>query len=36
MVWTCIENARKQIATEHFKMGTTGNANKGKTQREME
>jgi hypothetical protein len=30
------ENARKQIATEHFRMGTRGNAKKGKTQREME
>jgi hypothetical protein len=33
MVWTCKENARKQTATENFRMGTRGNAKKGKTQR---
>jgi hypothetical protein len=33
MVWTCKENARKQTATENFRMGTGGNAKKGKTQR---
>jgi hypothetical protein len=27
---------RKQTATENFRMGTTGNAKKGKTQREMD
>jgi hypothetical protein len=31
MVWTCKENARKQAATENFRMGTRGNAKKGKT-----
>jgi hypothetical protein len=36
MVWTCKENARKQTATENFRMGTTGNAKKWKTQREMD
>jgi hypothetical protein len=36
MVWTCKENARKHIAAENFRMGTRGNANKGKTQREMD
>jgi hypothetical protein len=36
MVWTCKENARKQTATENFRMGTRGNAKKGKTQREMD
>jgi Zn-dependent M16 (insulinase) family peptidase len=35
MVWTCKKNARKQTATENFRMGTRGNAKKGKTQREM-
>jgi hypothetical protein len=35
--WTCKENARKQTtATENFRMGTRGNAKKGKTQREMD
>jgi hypothetical protein len=33
MVWTFKENARKQTATENFRMGTRGNAKKGKTQR---
>jgi hypothetical protein len=27
---------RKQTATENFRMGTRGNAKKGKTQREMD
>jgi hypothetical protein len=36
MVWTCKENARKQTATENFRMGTRGNAKKRKTQREMD
>jgi hypothetical protein len=36
MVWTCKENARKQIATENFGMGTTGNAKKGKIQGEID
>jgi hypothetical protein len=36
MVRTCKENARKQTATENFRMGTRGNAKKGKTQREMD
>jgi hypothetical protein len=36
MLWTCKENARKQTATENFRMGTRGNAKKGKTQREMD
>jgi hypothetical protein len=36
MVWTCKENARKQTATENFRMGTRGNAKKGKIQREMD
>jgi hypothetical protein len=36
MVWTCKENARKQTATENFRMGTRGNAKKEKTQREMD
>jgi hypothetical protein len=36
MVWTCKENARKQPATEHFRMGTRGKVKKGKTQREMD
>jgi hypothetical protein len=36
MVWTCKENARKQTATENFKMGTRGNMKKGKTQRKMD
>jgi hypothetical protein len=31
MVWTCKENARKQTATENIRMGTRGNAKKGKT-----
>jgi hypothetical protein len=35
MVWTCKENARKQTATENFRMRTRGNVKKGKTQREM-
>jgi hypothetical protein len=35
MVCTCKENARKQTATENFRMGTRGNVKKGKTQREM-
>jgi hypothetical protein len=30
------ENARKQTATENFRLGTRGNAKKGKTQREMD
>jgi hypothetical protein len=36
MVWTCKENARKQTATENFRMGNRGNVKKGKTQREMD
>jgi hypothetical protein len=36
MVWTCKENARKQIAMENFRMGTRGNVKKGKIQREMD
>jgi hypothetical protein len=36
MVWTCKENVRKQTATENFRMGTRGNAKKGKTQRDMD
>jgi hypothetical protein len=36
MVWTCKENARKQTATENFRMGTRGNVKKGNTQREMD
>jgi hypothetical protein len=36
MVWTCKENARKQTATENFRMGTRRNVKKGKTQREMD
>jgi hypothetical protein len=36
MVWTCKEKARKQTATENFRMGTIENAKKGKTQREMD
>jgi hypothetical protein len=28
--WTCEENSRKQTATENFRMGTRGNANKGR------
>jgi hypothetical protein len=28
MVWTYKENARKQTATEHFRMRTRGNAKK--------
>jgi hypothetical protein len=36
MVWTCKDNARKQTATENLRMGTRGNAKKGKTQREMD
>jgi hypothetical protein len=32
----CKENARKQIASVNFRMGTRGNAKKGKTQREMD
>jgi hypothetical protein len=36
MVRTCKENARKQTATESLRMGTRGNAKKGKTQREMD
>jgi hypothetical protein len=30
MVRTCKENARKQAATESLRMGTRGNAKKGK------
>jgi hypothetical protein len=36
MVWTCKENARKHTAMESFRMGTTGNVKKEKTQREMD
>jgi Zn-dependent M16 (insulinase) family peptidase len=36
MVWTCRENARKQTATKSLRMGTRGNAKKGKTQRKMD
>jgi hypothetical protein len=36
MVWKCKENARKQTATEKFRMGTRENAKKGKTQREVD
>jgi hypothetical protein len=35
MFWTRKENARKQTATENFRMETRENAKKGKTQREM-
>jgi hypothetical protein len=35
MIWTCKVNARKQTATENFRMGTRGNTKK-KTQREMD
>jgi hypothetical protein len=35
-VSTCRENARKQAATEKFRMGTRGKMNEGKTQREMD
>jgi hypothetical protein len=31
MFQICKENARKQITTECFRMGTRGNAKKGKT-----
>jgi hypothetical protein len=30
MVWTGKENARKLTATENFRMGTRGNAKKGR------
>jgi hypothetical protein len=30
MVWTCKENARKQTATDNFRIGTRGNAKKGR------
>jgi hypothetical protein len=36
MVRTCKENARKQTATENFRMETRGNAKKRKTEREMD
>jgi hypothetical protein len=36
MVWTCKENARKQTATENFRMETRGKVKKGKTQRGMD
>jgi hypothetical protein len=36
MVWTCKRNARKLTATKNFRMGTRGNAKKGKTQRELD
>jgi hypothetical protein len=36
MVWTCKENARKQTATENFRMGNRGDEKKEKTQREMD
>jgi hypothetical protein len=36
MIDECKENARKQTATENFRMGTRGNAKNGKTQREMD
>jgi hypothetical protein len=36
MGWTCKENARKQTATENFRMGNIGNEKKGKIQREMD
>jgi hypothetical protein len=36
MVRTSKENARKQTATENFRIGTRGNAKKGKTQRKMD
>jgi cysteinyl-tRNA synthetase len=36
MVWTWKENARKQTATENFRMGTRGNAKKGKTHRQTD
>jgi hypothetical protein len=36
MVWTCKENARKQTATENFRMGTRENAKNVKTQKEMD
>jgi hypothetical protein len=34
--WFGHENARKQTATENFRMGTRRNAKKGKTQREID
>jgi N6-adenosine-specific RNA methylase IME4 len=34
--WTCKVNAWKQTSTENFRMGTRGNAKKGKTQREVD
>jgi hypothetical protein len=34
MIWTCKENARKQTATEYFRMETRGNAKKGKRPKE--
>jgi hypothetical protein len=30
------ENTRKQTATDNFRMGTRGNAKKGKTQKQMD
>jgi hypothetical protein len=36
MVWTCKENARKQSATDNFRMGTRGNTKKRMTQRKMD
>jgi hypothetical protein len=36
MVWTLNEKARKQTAKKNFRMGTRGNAKKGKKQREMD
>jgi hypothetical protein len=36
MVWTYKENTRKLAVTETFRIGTSGNAKKGKTQREMD
>jgi hypothetical protein len=38
LIFTCIlhrQNARKQTAMDNFRMGTRGNAEKGKAQREM-
>jgi hypothetical protein len=36
MVWIYKENTRKLAVTENFRIGTRGNAKKGKTQREMD
>jgi hypothetical protein len=36
MVWACKKNIREQTVTENCRMGTRGNAKKGKAQREMD